>query len=133
MIKGNMKHKKDVLLIALALLAALALYLVSQLSTGGAVNTVVAAYDGKEVLRRPLAMNGTYEIKGAEGAVNIICVENGEVYMKEANCRDGLCIRQGRMKNTAKSIVCLPNKVVVRLEGDSAQAIPDDGIDIIIQ
>ena len=132
MIKGNMKYKKDVLLIALALLAALALYLVSQLSAGGAVNTVVAAYDGKEVLRRPLAMNGTYEIKGAEGAVNIICVENGEVYMKEANCRDGLCIRQGRMKNAAKTIVCLPHKLVVQLTGDAPESDVSD-LDVIIQ
>ena len=132
MIKGNMKHKKDVLLIALALLAALALYLVSQLSAGSTVNTVVAAYDGKEVLRRPLAMNGTYEIKGAEGAVNILCVENGEVYMKEANCRDGLCIRQGKMKNGAKTIVCLPHKIVVQLTGDAPVSDNSD-LDIIIQ
>ena len=73
-----------------------------------------------------------YTIPNADGAVNILCVENGEVYMKEANCRDGLCIRQGRMKNTAKTIVCLPNKVVVSLTGDTQSALPDD-IDVIIQ
>ena len=79
MIKGNMKHKKDVLLIALALLAALALYLVSQLSAGSAVNTVVAAYDGKEVLRRPLVVSDTYEIAQEDGSVNTIRVENGQI------------------------------------------------------
>ena len=127
-----MKHKKDIVLIAAALLIALALYLVSQMGAGAEVTTVVATYDGEEVLRRPLAMNGTYEIKGADGAVNIICVENGAVYMKEANCRDGLCIRQGKMRNGAKTIVCLPHKVVVQLTGD-APADDNSDLDIIIQ
>ncbi len=35
-----------------------------------------------EVLRRPLAMSDTYEIKQDDGAVNVIAVENGAVYMK---------------------------------------------------
>ena len=127
-----MKHKKDMIIIALALFAALALYLVSNLTASDAVTTVVATVDGKEVLRRPLVMNADYEIPGKDGAVNIICVENGEVYMKEANCRDGLCIQQGRMKNTAKRIVCLPNGVVVSLEGEGT-SVPTDDIDVIIQ
>lgn len=45
--------------------------------------------DGEEVLRRPLAMSDTYEIRQDDGSVNVIAVENGAVYMKEANCRDG--------------------------------------------
>ncbi|MFR8178363.1 MAG: NusG domain II-containing protein [Christensenellales bacterium] len=94
--------------------------------------TVVVTVEGREVLRRPLAMSDTYEIKQDDGAVNVIAVENGAVYMKEANCRDGLCIHQGKMKNAAKTIVCLPHKLVVRLEGDSAPDGQDD-LDVIIQ
>jgi len=127
------KHKKDILIIALALLAALALWLASQMTASEAVTAVVAMVDGVEVLRRPLVMNATYEIPNEEGLVNIICVENGEVYMHEANCRDGLCIRQGRMRNTAKTIVCLPNKVVVKLAGEAQSTPAADDIDVIIQ
>lgn len=127
-----MKHKKDIIIIALALLAALALYLVANLTANDAVTTVVATVDGREVLRRPLVMNSDYEIPGKEGARNVIRVENGQVYMLEANCRDGLCIQQGRMKNTAKRIVCLPNGVVVSLEGEG-NSMPTDDVDVIIQ
>ena len=127
-----MKHKKDIIIIALALLAALALYLVSSLTASDAVTTVVATVDGTEVLRRPLVMNADYEIPGKEGAHNVIRVENGQVYMLEANCRDGLCIQQGRMKNTAKRIVCLPNGVVVSLEGEG-KSLPAGDVDAIIQ
>lgn len=127
-----MKHKKDIIIIALALLAALALYLVANLTATDAVTTVVATVDGREVLRRPLVMNSDYEIPGKEGARNVIRVENGQVYMLEANCRDGLCIQQGRMKNTAKRIVCLPNGVVISLEGEG-YSMPTDDVDVIIQ
>ena len=127
-----MKHQRDIIIIALALLAALALYLVSSLTASDAVTTVVATVDGTQVLRRPLGMNADYEIPGKDGAVNIIRVENGEVYMLEANCRDGLCIRQGRVRNTAKRIVCLPNGVVVHLEGDG-KSVQTDDVDVIIQ
>lgn len=127
------RHKKDIIIIALALLAALALCLAARIGFGGEVTTVVVTVKGQEVLRRPLAMNGTYEIPNSDGRVNIICVENGAVYMQEANCRDGLCIHQGRMKHAAKTIVCLPNEVVVRLEGDAQQSGADSDIDVIIQ
>ena len=124
--------KKDIIIIAAVLLAALALFGVSQMAGGKAASTVVVTVDGEEVLRRPLAMSDTYEIRQDDGSVNVIAVENGAVYMKEANCRDGLCIRQGQMKNAAKTIVCLPHKLGVSLTGDGAPDGQDD-LDVIIQ
>jgi len=125
--------KRDLIIIAALLVCALALYLVSQVSLGGAeASTVVVTQDGKEVLRRPLAMENTYEIAQEDGSVNVIAVKDGAVFMQEANCRDGLCIRQGKMRNGAKTIVCLPHKIVVQLTGDAPVSDNSD-LDIIIQ
>ena len=124
--------KKDIIIIALALLAALALYLVSQVSLGAEASVVVVTVDGEEVLRKPLAMVNRYEIAQDDGSLNVILVEDGAVFMEEANCRDGLCIRQGKMRNGAKTIVCLPHKVVVQLKGD-APAGDNSDLDVIIQ
>ena len=124
--------KKDIIIIALALLAALALYLVSQVSLGAEASVVVVTVDGEEVLRKPLAMENRYEIAQDDGSLNVIRVEDGAVFMEEANCRDGLCIRQGKMRNGAKTIVCLPHKLVVRLEGDT-QPSGGDELDVIVQ
>ena len=122
--------KKDIIIIAAALVLALGLYLVSQIAGGKTATTVVVTVDGKEVLRRPLAVENTYEIKQDDGSVNVIAVEGGAVYMKEANCRDGLCIHQGKMKNAAKTIVCLPHKLVIQIERLTAAS---DGIDAVVQ
>ena len=124
--------KKDIIIIAAALLCALALYLVSQVSLGAEASSVVVTVDGREMLRRPLAMENSYEITQEDGSVNVIRVEDGAVFMQEANCRDGLCIRQGRMKNAAKTIVCLPHKLVVQLMGDAPESDVSD-LDVIIQ
>ena len=124
--------KKDIIIIAAARLCALALYLVSQVSLGAEASSVVVTVDGREMLRRPLAMENSYEIAQEDGSVNVIRVEDGAVFMQEANCRDGLCIRQGRMKNAAKTIVCLPHKLVVQLTGDAPESDVSD-LDVIIQ
>ena len=124
--------KKDIVIIAAALLLACGLYLVSQVSLGAKASVVVVTVDGQERLRRPLAMEDSYEIRQQDGSLNVIAVEGGAVYMKEANCRDGLCIRQGKMKNGAKTIVCLPHKLVVKLDGQAPVSDNSD-LDIIIQ
>ncbi len=125
--------KRDIIIIAAALLLALALYAVSQIALGTQAAQVVVTVGGEEVLRRPLAVSDTYEIRQEDGDVNIIAVQSGAVFMQEANCRDGLCIRQGKMKNAAKTIVCLPHELVVRLEGEPIQSTEgDDELDIIL-
>ena len=123
--------KRDIVLIALLLAAALALYFGAQLLGADEVSSVVVTIDGAEVLRKPLAVNDSYEIRQDDGSVNVIAVENGAVYMKEANCRDGLCVQQGRMRSAAKTIVCLPHKLVVTLSGEPAQQ-EDEYLDVII-
>ena len=123
--------KRDIVLITLLLAVALALYFSAQLLGADEVSSVVVTIDGAEVLRKPLAVNDSYEIRQDDGSVNVITVENGAVYMKEANCRDGLCMQQGRMRSAAKTIVCLPHKLVVTLSGEPAQQ-EDEDLDVII-
>ncbi len=49
---------------------------------------------------------------------NVILVEKGQVSMSDADCPDGLCIKQGAITGDARPIVCLPNNVVVKLTND---------------
>jgi len=58
------------------------------------------------------------------GSINVIAVEFGRIRMLSADCPDGTCVRQGWISGGALPIVCLPNRVVVTLEGG------DDGSDV---
>lgn len=51
---------------------------------------------------------------------NILLAEPGQISMKSASCPDQLCVRQGTIKNGVYPIVCLPNRVVVKITGGRA-------------
>lgn len=65
---------------------------------------------------------------------NVIVLDEGEVYMKSASCPDGLCIKQGKISFSGESIICLPNKLVVKIvdisnyENDKYS---EDGLDVM--
>lgn len=46
---------------------------------------------------------------------NTLMVENGYAYITFANCPDKLCMKQGKINKTDESIVCLPNKINVKI------------------
>jgi len=48
---------------------------------------------------------------------NIVIISDGKVSMKYATCPDKLCVKQGEISNGNTPIVCLPNRVVVKLTG----------------
>ena len=49
---------------------------------------------------------------------NIIRIEDNQVYMKQADCLDQTCVKQGPISSNGESIICLPHKLVVTVEGD---------------
>lgn len=49
-----------------------------------------------------------------EGRKNVIKIEDGDIYMLEAECPDHTCIKTGRLSTAGVPIVCLPNKLMIR-------------------
>ena len=125
--------RKAVVLIALALLVALALYGGNRLLADKNADTVVVTVDGVEKLRVPLSAEGVYSVPLAEGEENVIAVEGGAVWMQSANCRDQLCVQQGRTRSAGKQIVCLPHRVVVSLERTQGAAAQEDDLDVVVR
>ena len=52
---------------------------------------------------------------------NIIRLEEGSVRMISADCRSQDCIRMGAITRPGRLIACLPNRVIVQLEGDAGE------------
>lgn len=129
-----MKKKDFVLIASVALVAVAALFLLPLWETRD-VSRVIVTVDGAEALNVSLAQDGVYDIPQADGAVNVIKVADGGVRMVQANCRDGLCVQQGETRRAAKSIVCLPHRLVVRLAADEQEQdqTPLDGVDVVVR
>ncbi len=81
-------------------------------------NNVTITCDGITYYTGSLMINDTIDITDENGNVtNSVCIENGYVYMKYANCPDHLCQKMGKINSSSQSIVCLPNRVVVSVSG----------------
>lgn len=82
---------------------------------------LVIEVDGKEHSRIGLLEEEQdekfYEIKQREGQYNKVLMVKGGVRMIEANCPDKLCTHQGKIERQGPLIVCLPNRVVLRIVG----------------
>ncbi len=52
---------------------------------------------------------------------NRVCVTAGGSYMESASCKDRLCVKQGKIDKAGQSIVCLPNRIEVRIEGAKSE------------
>lgn len=44
-------------------------------------------------------------------------IKDGEVWVTDSDCRDGTCERTGKISRAGQSIVCLPNNVVITING----------------
>ena len=57
------------------------------------------------------------------GETNVCEIKDCKAYMKSADCPDQSCVRSHSISEPGENIVCLPNKVVLRIETDEA---PDE-------
>lgn len=114
----NMNEKRnDRLLFVCVIAIAIVLMLVRNVFQKSGTSITVSV-DGQ--------VYGTYSlfeermITLSEGK-NQIVIKDGYVYMEYAECPDKLCIKQGAIQNQGESIICLPNKVIVTVNGSEKQ------------
>lgn len=107
------------LLLLLALLAAGAVLAAAVLLTGHRGAQVQVRVDGRDAGSYSLLTNRTVTIAGYNGGTNLLVIENGTARVEEASCPDGLCVNTGSISRTGQSIVCLPNRVVVEITGET--------------
>ena len=58
-------------------------------------------------------------VEGKNGITLVVRVENGEVFVESATCKDKLCQHRGRLKKSGDVAVCLPAEVSIRILGES--------------
>ena len=117
--------RNDLLLLGGLLLLTAAVFLGIRLTARGGACAVVEV-NGQAVMRLPLDVDAEVPLQ-TEGGYNLIRVEDGRVSVAEADCPDKLCVKQGEAHATNQRIVCLPHRLVVRVES------AEDGPDAVAQ
>ena len=60
---------------------------------------------------------------------NTVIIKDGQVFMAEADCPDKLCVNSKPISSRGQSIVCLPNRIVLKIIGEETR---DDLPDAVV-
>lgn len=112
----------DLILIGALLAVSLAVVLITTLTRreGGYVEI---EKNGELIATYSLSVNGEYSLNGG---TNVLVIEGGVAYLKDANCPDKTCVKTGKIRYVNQSIICLPNEISITVRGGS-----DNGVDLV--
>lgn len=112
---------RELLFLAALLLTGLILLAVVLLNRqrGAQVRVMI---DGASQAVFSLDEDRTYPITTPEGT-NLLEIRGGKASITQADCPDGLCVKQGAVRYVGDSIICLPHKLVIEITGEDDMAL----------
>ncbi len=117
--------KRDGYLLAFFLIVAAVLAFFLNVFGKGAGERIVVMVDGEEFGVYSLLQNQVIVVENAFGT-NRIVIKDGSAYMEAADCPDKYCMTYQPIAKANESIICLPHRLVVQVEG--AAYLETDGI-----
>ena len=110
-----------VILIGVALIVSMAasIYVFRTHITDGVVGVYHHGELVKEIHLDTVTTPYTFTV-GDENDYNVVSVERGRICVSEATCPDHVCMKTGWISDGAVPIVCLPNELVIKVEGGAA-------------
>ncbi len=102
----------DFFVIAVVLICALIIWLYPALSEHGGKAQIK---QGGEVKTISLNKEEIIELDGAT-----VQISEGKISITESDCPDKVCVKTGEISKKGESIVCVPNGIVITVEGKRA-------------
>lgn len=109
-------NKNDLILISILLIISIIVLLFFNLNQKDG-KTAKVYYEDKEILKIDLGIDKIYTVDGHNGKVKIE-VSNKKIKVIEENSPLHLCSKQGYISKSYETIVCLPNKIVIKIEDE---------------
>lgn len=127
-------NRSDWVVLGTILIGALVLYGLFHCLFSQSSSQVSVYYDDRLVATLDLNQDETLVLSKADYPLLLddleITVSNGKVAITKETSPNHICSRQAPTSSTLTPLVCLPNHVVVRVEGDSLQ---EEGLDSVIR
>lgn len=115
----NYQIKKEVILIIAVLAIAAVFFLINYIIAKKPASMLQVTVDGSVVHTLPLNKDADLIIEGYQNGTNHLLIKDGKASVTEATCPDKVCVRQGQVSHTGEVIVCLPNKMIATVVGES--------------
>lgn len=109
-------NKSDFIFISIvAIISVILLILVKSSSNGNIANVY---YENNIIKKIDLNKDSSYEVEGYNGIIKIE-VKSKQIRVVSETSLYHLCSKQGFVSSSLEPIICLPNKVVIKIESDS--------------
>ena len=110
-------QKGDFLAVAIVLLAAVLVWVLVLPKLTADESSFARIYQNGELIREvPLSVDQTFQIRG--NYTNTVTVKDGKIAVTHSDCPTNDCVHQGWL-SSGGAIVCLPNRVEIRLTAQS--------------
>lgn len=108
-----------VIVVLVAAAAAASMVVVARAGAGEKGSLAVVEVNGREVCRVTLGAGQARRAVSVDGwqGPSTFEIEDGRIRMIGSDCRDKVCVGMGWIDTPGRSIVCLPNRVVIRVTG----------------
>lgn len=105
-------------LLVLGGICAVCVLCVAMLSLFSSPGSVAQVYwNGKLLHTFPLDEPVEYTLSSPNGGSNTVTVRDGQICVSHATCPDQVCVKQGWVDSAGIPIVCLPNGLVIEIQG----------------
>ena len=113
-------YRNDLILNLIIILLCICTPIILSLTSKDSPKAVVISHDGDVERVVSLSENCSFHTHGVE-----ITIENGKAYVSKTSCPDHLCMKMKKAENVGDSIICVPNKVSVRITGQENGKVAD--------
>lgn len=119
--------KGDVVVISFVIMLAILIGVVFWMKTGTEQGNVVVVYQEGEKVQE-ISLDKDTEVLIENDYTNKLIVRDKKVAIVESDCPGMDCVHSGWISGKGRSLVCLPNRVEIRIEGDV-----DSEVDFIVR
>ncbi len=88
-------------------------------------DVAVVLINGEECGKYPLGTDLELPIEMVESGYNLLVIKDGAAKVQDADCPDKICVSHREISSVGETIVCLPHKLVVRIEAEDKGDTPD--------
>ena len=111
----------DIFIIALVLALAAVPFFISVKGAGAPLSASVKI-NGRYAGSYPLDNAGEFKLVGENGIEMTLVVDGDGVFVKDSSCRDKICERTGKITREGQSVICMPGRISIALEGETGGA-----------
>ena len=119
--------KKDFILIFVILLIAVVSFGINHFTNAKSGKQIEIYVDNELYKTYDIDDEDEFKIESEEG-YNVVKIHNHGAQITEASCPDKVCIHEGFITKPIESIVCLPNKVHIKIITDDTNNYGEEDI-----